>query len=141
MKNIHQQRFDELAAQLEKLEASKTPYHRGDGGRAGRFTVDGDDLLGWKVKVRSLLVNVCGADSEHLKLFMENESSSYSTNYENLQSMSAIFRAAKEDFEGGYLSSLRSIVQAEVLIPNSSRLLSCINRDSSCQLRSSLGLS
>jgi hypothetical protein len=26
----------------------------------------------------------------------------------------AVFRAAREDFEGGYLSSLRSIVQAEV---------------------------
>jgi hypothetical protein len=47
-------------------------------------------------------------------MFTENESSFYNTNYESLQSMAAVFRAAKEDFEGGYLSSLRSIVQAEV---------------------------
>ena len=113
MTQLHRQRFQELSEQLARLEASRKPYQE-DGARPGRFTVSGYDLLEWKVKVRSLLANVCGRESEHLEQFSANETSMYATNYELLLAMAAVFRAAKEDFEGGYLSSIRSIVQAEL---------------------------
>lgn len=113
MTQIHQRRFNELASQLEELEASKTPY-RSAYAQQGQVTVDGNKLLEWKVKVRNLLSIVCGPESEHLSQFTENESAPYGTKHDVLQQLAAVFRAAKEDFEGGYLSSLRSIVQAEL---------------------------
>jgi hypothetical protein len=39
---------------------------------------------------------------------------SYKTNLEILLRMKAVFDAAQEDFEGGYCTSIRSLVQAEV---------------------------
>lgn len=112
MSQLHRRRFAELAQQLEQVEASKKPY-QGDGG-PGRYSVDESALLEWKVKVRSLLSNVCGPESQHFTQFVENESSFYNTSHENLQAMAAVFRAAREDFEGGYLSAIKSIVQAEL---------------------------
>jgi hypothetical protein len=70
--------------------------------------------LNWKVKVRNLLAKVCGEDSQHFRQFEKNEFGPITTNYENLQRMNAVFMAAKEDFECGYLTSVRSLVQAEV---------------------------
>ena len=39
---------------------------------------------------------------------------SNATNYGIFKSLKAVFLAAKEDFEGGYLSSIRMLIQAEV---------------------------
>ena len=113
MSRLYKRRFAELADQLEKLQASKELY-KGRRGRVGGYTVDGTDLLEWKVKVRSLLVSVCGPDSVHLSQFEKAEVSTASTNYESLQKLAAVFRAAREDYEGGYLASMRAIVQAEL---------------------------
>lgn len=112
MTKLHQKRFEELTIQLEKLEATKRPeevmYREGTEG------VDNEKLLEWKVKVRSLLSNVCGIESQHFKQFEKNEYGGYSSSYENLLRLKAVFNAAKEDFEGGYLSTTRSLIQAEV---------------------------
>ena len=35
-------------------------------------------------------------------------------NYKELKELKAIFAAAKEDYEGGYLNSFQNLVQAEV---------------------------
>ena len=113
MTKLHQKRFDELASQLAVLEASKTQYYD-DEVRRNEDRVDSNALLGWKVKVRNLLSRVCGTDSQHFEQFEKNESRFYSTSYDILLSLKAVFVAAKEDFECGYLSTTRSLVQAEV---------------------------
>lgn len=113
MTKIHQKRFDELASQLAALEASRTIYYDNDSGQT-KGSVDGNALLEWKVKVRNLLSRVCGTDSQHFEQFKENETGFYSSSYDILLSLKAVFVAAKEDFEGGYLSTTRSLVQAEV---------------------------
>lgn len=113
MNKLFQQRFNELEAQAVQVEASKVMRHSEMFGNAEY--IDDNLLLNWKVKVRSLLSKACGEESQHFQQFEKNESVRlYSTNYDTFKSLKAIFLAAKEDFEGGYLSSTRMLVHAEV---------------------------
>jgi hypothetical protein len=67
------------------------------------------------VAARNLLVSACGRDSEHFNSFVEAEKPHpYEENPTRLSRLRAVFLAAKEDFEGGFLSSVRHLVQAEV---------------------------
>jgi len=104
-------RFAELGSQFSTIEATKKPLTSGFTG----FTVEADVLLNWSVKARNLLRTACGPDSEHYNQFLEAEKpASLRTNHEKLKQLAAVFMAAKEDFEGGYLISFRNLVQAEV---------------------------
>jgi len=84
---------------------------------SGQYEAVDDELfLNWCVKARSLLSNACGKDSEHFTSFIEAEKPrGFLHNTDTLKRVKAVFQAAKEDYEGGYLRSIRSLVQAEVL--------------------------
>lgn len=113
MNKVYQQRFQELAEQLGDIENTKTSsYSEVLGGN--KNYVNSTLLLNWKVKVRNLLTKVCGEESQHFRQFEKSEYGTLSTNYQDLQKLKAVFLAAREDFEGGYLSSVRALVQAEV---------------------------
>lgn len=104
-------RFQELCQQADVIEASKrferTPYE-------GHF-INQNDLINWSVKARHLLSSVCGPDSQHFTQFVACEKASmYTTNHEIFLKLRAVLEAAKEDYEGGYLNSLKLLVQAEV---------------------------
>lgn len=104
-------RFAELDAQYLTVEATKS-YR--DGSFAGDF-VDNEMLIGWRVKVNNLLAKACGEQSVHYQKFNQIETDfGWSTNYQVGKSQKAVFDAAREDFEGGYLTSLRNLVQAEM---------------------------
>jgi hypothetical protein len=106
-------RFHELAAQAESLAATKQTKHSSHSGSYEQ--VDPDFLLGWCVKTKNLLSIACGQESEHFKAFIEaEEPQSYESNPAQFNRARAVFLAAKEDFEGGYLNSLRNLVEAEV---------------------------
>ncbi len=80
-----------------------------------REEIDGNLLLEWTVKTRSLIGKACGMESEHYKEFSENDATgAYSTYLATLERLRAIFLAAKEDYEGGYLRTTRSLVQADL---------------------------
>lgn len=105
-------RFDELTEQLRQLQASvtkqtshltRTPYDH----------LDSEPLLNWAVKVKSLLERLGSVAASQLQMFIQEENRNVS-NFERLKRMRAVFLATKEDFEGGYLVSYRSLVQAEV---------------------------
>ncbi len=114
MSKLHQQRFDELAAQLQSLIESKRSYYD-ETLRRQQDEIESDALIQWSVKARNLLSKACGPESEHYLAFVENEQTqSYDTYLEILLRIRAVFLAAKEDFEGGYLRSTRMLVQAEV---------------------------
>jgi hypothetical protein len=89
-------RFAELALQLEAIGETRQTKRSEYSGPYEE--VDPELLLGWCVKARSLIGSACSKDGEHL-LF---------------KSVKAVFLAAKEDFEGGYLVSVRNLIQAEV---------------------------
>lgn len=106
-------RFHELTEQAQKLEASKRlEYDQFDNRQVER--IDSNALLNWKTKAKALLINVCGESSLHFRQFEESETSPYSTALQNLKRMMAVFEAAREDFEGGYLASLHDLVRADV---------------------------
>jgi len=106
-------RFAELHVQADALESTR---HTKSGFQGGTDTnVSADGFLAWSVKVKNLLVTACGPSSEHYKAFGEAENySSWSGNYSRFKQTRAVFDAAKEDFEGGYVSSIRNLIQAEV---------------------------
>jgi hypothetical protein len=104
-------RFAELVSQLESVEATKK-YHQSEFG-AGNY-VDDDLLLNWKVKSRNLISQACGIESEHYRQFVKSEEGEWGTNFDILNRLKAVFLAAKEDYEGGYLNSIRNLIQAEV---------------------------
>lgn len=107
-----QKRFSELAGQIAAIEATR---HKNDSQYSFGYSVDASLFLSWSVKARNLLTMVCGADSEQFKRFTEAEDiKAYGTNAEALERAKAVFLALKEDYEGGYLGSIRKLVQAEV---------------------------
>lgn len=72
-------------------------------------------ILNWAVKARNLISSVCGKDSDHYASFVAAEKPNhYEENPTRLKRMGAVFSAAKEDFDGGYLNSVRNLVQAEL---------------------------
>ncbi len=106
-------RFSELCEQLGAVEATKyiasNQFYTQPQPR-----VDDNTFLNWKVKAKNLLERACGAGSQHYREFVDNENLAYLTNLDVLGRLKAIFLAAKEDFEGGHLTSLRDIVQSEI---------------------------
>jgi hypothetical protein len=106
-------RFEELVSQADAVAATRQTRH---GSLSGSYEqVDCDLLLGWCVKARNLLASACGRESEHFKSFVEAEKPGpFEENPTRLSRLQSVFLAAKEDFEGGYLSSVRNLVQAEV---------------------------
>jgi hypothetical protein len=106
-------RFAELEAQADAVGATNRAKHSEY--RGAYNEVDHDLFLGWCVKARNLIVTACGKESEHFKSFVEAEKPQpYEENPSRFNRVRAVFLAAKEDFEGGYLSSVRNLVQAEV---------------------------
>ena len=113
MTDIYKRRFGELLSQLEALHASKKPVYNSFLEK-NVINVDGNALLEWTVKARSLLSKACGVDSENYKEFCKNDKTgAYGTYLGTLECLKAIFLAAKEDYEGGYLRTTRSLIQAE----------------------------
>ncbi len=107
-------RFVELQQQLADLEAGVTQRQSPLTGSMVSY-LDPEQLLNWSVKVTSLLERVGPEASSQLRMFVEAEKpKSMDSAFDRFKRMKAVFLAVKEDFEGGYLISYRSLVQAEV---------------------------
>lgn len=105
-------RFASLAEQLDALDATKQ-YKEG-AMISGDF-IDNHLFTNWKIKALHLIATCCGENSEHYRGFVKRQDGGgYSTNHSTMLQLKAVFEAAQEDFEGGYLTSVRSMVQAEV---------------------------
>jgi hypothetical protein len=113
MTQLLRKRFEELEVQCLQLAKTRSTSRDINGGTDEN--VDREQFLAWCVKAKNLLLSACGSHSEHYKAFVEAENySSWSGNLNNFLRTQAVFGAAKEDFEGGYLASVRNLVQAEV---------------------------
>jgi hypothetical protein len=114
MTALFKQRFLELEQQLTEVENSTITVRSPLTGDS-ETTIPSELILNWRVKARSLIERACGEQSSHLTMYLEAEKLISFDSYMNqLKRMKAVFLAAKEDFEGGYLNSLRNLVQAEV---------------------------
>lgn len=115
MNNLLKKRFDELVKQAADVEASKRKEQYSLYSNRLSEYVDSELLLAWTVKAQDTLSKVCGNESQHFIHFTEAEKGgSFRTNFDNFQRMKAVFIAAKEDFEGGYLASVHDLIRAEV---------------------------
>ncbi len=111
---IFAQRFQELSDQLKQVEGTEAQLRSVMGGSSYQHIED-HLILNWAVKARSLISSACGKDSEHYVSFVgAEEVRSYEDSPTRLKRMGAVFLAAREDFEGGYLNSIRNLVQAEL---------------------------
>jgi len=113
MTKLYEKRFAELEAQITEIESTKQQRYSEHSGNY--VHIDSNLVLNWTVKVKSLLVNVCGESSQYFTSFLKAEKPVGFDNQVNiLERIKAVFLAVKEDFLGGYLNSARSIIQAEV---------------------------
>ena len=113
MSDLYKRRFAELQQQMEALLASKATVYSQRYER-NYVEIDGTALLEWKVKAKNLLSKACGGESEHYKAFCGHETRNFGTNLGTLERLKAIFLAAREDYDGGYLRPIRSLIQVEV---------------------------
>ena len=113
MTQLLKKRFAELEAQASQVESTR----RMQPGMNDKPTerVDAEALLAWGVKTKNLLASACGTASEHYTAFVAAEKySTFAGNTVNFGRARAVFLAAKEDFEGGYLNKVKNLIQAEV---------------------------
>jgi len=105
-------RFDQLTEEMISIDATK----QNKSGQYGPYaTVDDERLLAWKVKAKNLLVSSCGIDSQHYQEFIEAEKfRGFESNYDVFKRMRSVFSAAMEDYKGGFLTSLKNLIQADV---------------------------
>jgi hypothetical protein len=114
MPNRFSTRFEELTAEAIKLEASKRSVYDEYESRAVE-RIDTELLAKWRTQAKHLIGSTCGEDSHYMKEFVDaGTASSWAGPAERLRRMMAVFAAAREDFDGGYITSVRSLVQAEV---------------------------
>lgn len=72
-------------------------------------------VLKWTLKAKHLVGLACGQDSLHLQEFdyADKAHRGFGLEY-RLGVLSAVFSAARDDFEGGYFTTVRGLIQAEV---------------------------
>ncbi|WP_431103896.1 DUF4145 domain-containing protein [Roseateles noduli] len=128
-------RFEELKQKGEAVIAAKQLDFTSHEGRQV-FTVPTDAYKAWATNVLNLLHRTFGDESVHYRNFAEHYSAFQGWLSECKDSF-AIFSAAKEDYEGGYLFHLRTLAKAEVLadaLSQSRDLLSAGYKDPACIL-------
>jgi hypothetical protein len=106
-------RFEELAAELKLVEVSRKtqPMMRG---MPDVERVDDGLLLKWSVKVAQLFETLGPATAQYSKQFSTEPKAAISSNIYHMKRQAAIFHAAKEDFEGGHMNSLKNLVSADL---------------------------
>lgn len=109
-------RFAELEEQAKVvigLTESET-YFNGDRGAYDVTFIQQSAFVGWATSVLSLLQHALGENSIHYKHFTEYVKR-FNGSESDFEACQAIFNAAKADYEGGYLFSVRALIKAEIL--------------------------
>lgn len=113
MNKIILKRFEKIGQDIILIESTK--YTKTKHRSQYTYTyVDNDIFIKWKVQVKDLIVKLTNTESEYYKEFMKIEDQEGSTNYHKFIGLKGIFVAFKNDYTDGYLSSINSLIQAEV---------------------------
>ena len=105
-------RFQELADKATTIVKAKTLDFISDDG-VRYYNISAADFDGWATNVLNILQRIFGENSIHFKEFSSHAENVGISEY-SFRSVVAIFNAAREDYEGGYLFNLQSLVKAEV---------------------------
>ncbi len=105
-------RFDQLYQEIPAIESTIRRQH----GDMGDYDVMDDELaLTWKVKAKNLLVSACGKESQHYQEFVKAENiETFESTSDPFKRMKSVFIAARDDYKGGYLTSIKNLIQADV---------------------------
>jgi hypothetical protein len=134
--SLVQKRLNELGEKGQGIAAHRKSVVLNS--RTGRATelVNIADAKGWGTSVLSLLRQAFGESSVHAQQFATSFAN-LTEYYSSFAMLYSIFAAAKEDFEGGYIFSLRGLVKAEVLtdaLEQAQELLTSGYKDPACVL-------
>lgn len=134
--SLIQKRLDELEDKGKGIAAAK--FSRVAIARTGRAMeyVSFAATKGWGTSVLSLLRQAFGMESAHTQQF-DAAFTSFDGYLSSFRLLYAIFSSAKEDYEGGYIFSLRGLVKAEVLsdaLEQAGELLTSGYKDPACVL-------
>ena len=80
----------------------------------GFSRIDNKLFFEWAISVMNLLSNIFGDSSVHYQNFKQKYEEADGS-YTSFEICNGIFRSAKEDYAGGYVFNLRSLVSVEVL--------------------------
>ncbi|WP_157757313.1 DUF4145 domain-containing protein, partial [Micrococcus luteus] len=112
MSNKIQQRFDDLLSLANRI--SESTFTSRSQFSSGTY-VDNELLVQWVTKTENLVHSICGSTSTYYVTFTEaNQIKGLETNEGKFKRLKSIFIAIKDDFESGYLTSYKSIIQAEL---------------------------
>ena len=104
-------RINELKEEIEEIEKSKyldKEFHKYE-------LLDETLYLPWKVQVLDIFNKLLSQDSTYYEEFIKLDKMMYEDVYWNdFQNIKSIFIAFKNDYEKGYLSSIETLIQAEV---------------------------
>ena len=128
-------RFSELAAKGEAVRAAKSVNFTDIEGKP-HFVVPTHLFREWATNVLNLLHRVFGEQTPHYKNFQEHYDTfgGWLHDFENAY---GVFKAAAEDFNGGYLFNVRTLAKAEVLadaLTQAKELLTANYKDPACIL-------
>lgn len=104
--------FEQLSNEITKIESTKADYNSD---YSSYTFVDDELLLKWKVQVKNLLNITCGKGSLHSQEFIDAEKSDGTeSNYDVFKRLKSVFAATFEDFKGGFLTSIKNLIQADI---------------------------
>jgi hypothetical protein len=101
-------RFAELAEKAERLAALS---ERAD---SGAGTIPAAPFYAWVTNVQNLLARTFGQEGLHYRNFVRL-ANRFTSDESEFASCRAVFLAAREDYEGGYLFNVRAAAKAEAL--------------------------
>jgi hypothetical protein len=104
------QRFKELEESVGKVNQTRQP----DDGFGAAYLKPKSAFEEWATCVLNILQRVFGKDSVHFENFTKHYSN-FRGYYRDFENCLGVFRAAKADYEGGYLLNLNSLVSAEII--------------------------
>lgn len=107
------QRFDELEAKIDDVRNTKVFDFQGEEGKK-YFSIPYASVAGWATNVSSLFHRTFGETDIHYREFRRvfDAFTQWESEFDNCVS---VFRAAKEDYQGGYLFNIVTLTKAEVL--------------------------
>lgn len=103
---VIKRRFEELAVKSTVVDLTRMPLEK-------TAYVDRELFHEWATGVLSLLRLVFGENGPHYSIFYEFYKSSSAAFYPDFKKCKGVFQAAKEDYESGYLFSMRGLIKAE----------------------------
>ncbi len=101
-------RFAELEKEIAQVEATLQTNKWGQ-----RF-IGPREFDQWATKVANVLQRVFGEDSVHFKNFSKHQSE-FKGHAGEVERAIGVFKAAKSDYEGGYLFKLNTLISAEII--------------------------